>query len=168
MNSRTKSKGHPASATAPDQGVSVVSQCVLARQGAGGTQIRGPAPSNGARSGFARLSSRRNSKAGGNTPRSQHFRNADQTAKSRPVVAAAEASVTPEPQLLKTRHQMAARYQVSVRTVDYWCEDGTIPFYKHGAVVRFNPQECDDAMQAFRRKSRWETSGDAEEDGGNV
>ena len=168
MNSRAKSKGHPGSATAPAEGVSVVPQCALARQGAGGTQIRGPAPSNGARSGFARLSSRRNSKAGGNTPRSLHFRDADHTAESRPVAAAAEASVTPEPQLLKTRHQMAARYQVSVRTVDYWCEDGTIPFYKRGAVVRFNPQECDDAMQAFRRKSRWETSGDAEEDGGNV
>ena len=168
MNSRTKSKGHPASATAPAEGVSVVPQCALARQGAGGTQIRGPAPSNGARSGFARLSSRRNSKAGGNAPRSLHFRNAGQTAKSRPVAVAAEASVTPEPQLLKTRHQMAARYQVSVRTVDYWCEDGTIPFYKRGAVVRFSPQECDEAMQAFRPKSRWETSSDGVEDGGNV
>ena len=125
-------------------------------------------PVTAAAAGFARLSSRRNSKAGGNAPRSLPFRNAGQTAKSRPVSVAAEASVTPEPQLLKTRHQMAARYQVSVRTVDYWCEDGTIPFYKRGAVVRFSPQECDEAMQAFRRKSRWETSSDGGEDGGNV
>jgi hypothetical protein len=94
VNSRTKSKGHPASATAPAEGLSVVPQCALARQGAGDTQNRGPAPSAGARSGFARLSSRRNSKAGGNAPRSLHFRNAGQTGKSRPVAAAAEASVT--------------------------------------------------------------------------
>ena len=165
MNSRTKSKGHPASATAPAEGLSVVPQCALARQGAGDTQNRGPAPSTGPRSGFARLSSRRNSKVGGNAPRSLPFRNAGQTGKSRPVAAAAEASVTPEPQLLKTRHQMAARYQVSVRTVDYWCEDGTIPFYKRGAVVRFHPEECDVALRAFRRKSRWEPSGDDEENG---
>lgn len=127
-----------------------------------------PAPSNGARLGFARLSSRRNLKAGRNTPQSLHLKNADQAAKSRPVAAAAETSVTPEPQLLKTRHQMAARYQVSVRTIGYWCDDGTLPFYKRGGVVRFSPRECDDAMKAFRRKSRWETSGDGEEDGGNV
>ena len=119
-----------------------------------------PAPSNGARPGFARLSSRTNSKASGNTPQSLRFNNADKAANAKPIAAAAEASVTPEPQLLKTRHQMAARYQVSVRTIGYWCTDGTLPFYKHGGVVRFHPQECDDALKAFRRKSRWETSGD--------
>lgn len=74
----------------------------------------------------------------------------------------------PEPQLWKTRHQMAARYQVSVRTIGYWCDAGTLPFYKRGRVVRFHPQECDDAMKAFRRKSRWEMSGDGVENGDNV
>jgi hypothetical protein len=29
---------------------------------------------------------------------------------------------------------MAARYQVSVQTIDYWCDAGTLPFYKHGGV----------------------------------
>jgi hypothetical protein len=29
---------------------------------------------------------------------------------------------------------MAARYQVSVRTIDDWCGAGTLPFYKHGGV----------------------------------
>ncbi|HZM06587.1 MAG TPA: helix-turn-helix domain-containing protein [Candidatus Saccharimonadales bacterium] len=122
-----------------------------------------PAPSNGARSGFARLSSRKNSKARGNTPQSLRVNNADKAANAKPIAATAKASVTPERQLLKTRHQMAARYQVSVRTIGYWCNDGTLPFYKHGGVVRFHPQECDDALKAFRRKSRWETSGDGEE-----
>jgi hypothetical protein len=75
-------------------------------------------------------------------------------------------SIALEPQLLKTRHQMAARYQVSVRTIGYWVQDGTLPVYQRGAVVRFNPHECDEALKAFRRKSRWEAS--AEEEGGNV
>jgi hypothetical protein len=58
---------------------------------------------------------------------------------------------------------MAARNQVSVRTIGYWCNAGTVPFYKHGRVVRFHHQEYDDALKAFRRKSWWETSGDGEE-----
>ena len=107
-------------------------------------------------------------KDGRNTPRSLRFKNADKAANSKPVAAAADASVTPEPQLLKTRHQMAVRYQVCVRTIGYWCDAGTLPFYKHGGVVRFHPQECDDALKAFRRKSRWETSGDGEENVDNV
>jgi hypothetical protein len=62
------------------------------------------------------------------------FKNADQAANSKPVAAAAGASVTPEPQLWKTRHQMAVRYKGSVRTIDDWCNAGTLPFYKHGGV----------------------------------
>lgn len=67
-----------------------------------------------------------------------------------------------EEQVLKTREQIAARYQVSVRTVDYWREDGTLPFHKRGGIVRFHPAECDKAMKTFRQRSRWESSVDDE------
>ena len=55
-----------------------------------------------------------------------------------------------------TREQMAIRLRVSVRTIDYWTEDGTLPVYKKGRVVRYDPGECVVALQAFRRKSRFE------------
>lgn len=61
-----------------------------------------------------------------------------------------------EPSLWKTREQMAIRYQVAVRTIDYWVEDKLLPTYKKGRVVRFDPNECDRAMQVFHRKFRFE------------
>ncbi len=60
---------------------------------------------------------------------------------------------------------MAARYQVSVRTIDYWCADRILPYYKRGGVVRFHPDECDAAMKNFRSKSRLETAEANEEKG---
>lgn len=61
-----------------------------------------------------------------------------------------------EPQLWKTREQLAIRYQVCVRTVDYWAENKILPCYKAGGVVRFQVQECDEALKKFRSKSRFE------------
>lgn len=64
-----------------------------------------------------------------------------------------------------TREQLAARYQVCVRTIDYWRDDGVIPAYKLGRFIRFRADECDTALRCFRRKSRWEAVASAE--GGN-
>jgi hypothetical protein len=70
------------------------------------------------------------------------------------------APVLPDPmmageEIFKTRIQIAARYQVSVRTIDYWCDDASLPFYKRGGIVRFDPTECDQAMKVFHRRSRF-------------
>lgn len=35
-------------------------------------------------------------------------------------------------------------------------KDGTLPYYKIGHAVRFNPAECDAAMKAFRRASHFD------------
>jgi len=78
--------------------------------------------------------------------------------KSPPAVAGAiiDSATDCEPQLWKTRAQMAERLQVSPRTIDYWAEDGTLPFYKKGGIVRFDPVECAEALNAIRKKSRAE------------
>ena len=57
-----------------------------------------------------------------------------------------------------TREQLALRLRVSVRTIDYWTEDRTLPVFKKGRVVRYDPVECDKALQAFRRRSRFDES----------
>jgi excisionase family DNA binding protein len=64
-----------------------------------------------------------------------------------------------------TREETRVWLNVSVRTVDNWMVDGTLPFYKRGAVVRFNRNECAVALKKFRHKSHWDTcAGDEEED----
>jgi excisionase family DNA binding protein len=51
---------------------------------------------------------------------------------------------------------MAARYQVSVRTIFYMAEEGSLPYYKIGRSLRFHPVECDQAMRASRRASKYD------------
>lgn len=63
---------------------------------------------------------------------------------------------------------MGARYQVCVRTIDYWTQDGTLPVYKRGGVVRYHVEECDAAFKKFRTESRWEKSQDGDENGDDV
>jgi excisionase family DNA binding protein len=62
-----------------------------------------------------------------------------------------------------TRDETQRWLNVSIRTVDNFMVDGTLPFYKRGAVVRFNRAECAAALKKFRHKSRWDTAGDEEE-----
>ena len=81
--------------------------------------------------------------------------NADSGRKCDPVKTKPES----EDQVLKTRQQMAERLQLSVRTIDYWTDDGTLPVYRKGRVVRYHPDECDRALQAFRTRSRFEAAG---------
>jgi hypothetical protein len=51
---------------------------------------------------------------------------------------------------------MADRYQLSIRTIAYLTEDRILPCYKIGRSVRFDPAECDRALKAFRRASRFD------------
>lgn len=69
-----------------------------------------------------------------------------------------------EPTPFLTRDQLASRYQICVRTVDYWAEAQVIPTYRHGRFVRFNIKECDEALKQFRLRSRWESSEDSAEE----
>lgn len=57
----------------------------------------------------------------------------------------------------KTIKQMAERYQLSVRMIAYLAADRTLPSYKIGHALRFDPVECDQAMRAFRRNSRFDS-----------
>jgi excisionase family DNA binding protein len=73
-----------------------------------------------------------------------------------PPLTASQLTDSPAVEIWLTREQMATRLRVSVRTIDYWTEDGTLPVYKKGRVVRYDPGECSVALQAFRKKSRFE------------
>ena len=61
-----------------------------------------------------------------------------------------------------TGPQLARLLQVSVRTIAYWTEDGTLPVYRRGRVVRYDLTECMQAPGAFRRKSQFEGQHDVE------
>lgn len=67
-------------------------------------------------------------------------------------------------QCWKTAKQMANRYQLSIRTVAYLVEDRILPVYKIGHCLRFNPVECDMAMRAFRRSSKFDEASQAASD----
>jgi excisionase family DNA binding protein len=73
-----------------------------------------------------------------------------------PSASSPKPVVNTQSEVWLTREQMAIRLRVSVRTIDYWTEDGTLPVYKKGRVVRYDPVECAVALQAFRKKSRFE------------
>jgi len=70
------------------------------------------------------------------------------------------APVQGEPALERrwmTIEQIAARYQLSTRTIANMMADGRLPYYKVGRAIRFDPEECDCAMRVFRRSSKFDT-----------
>jgi hypothetical protein len=68
------------------------------------------------------------------------------------------ADDAPSGRLWLTVEQLATRYQISVRKIWYLAEDGTLPYYKCGHFTRFAWNECDLAMRAFRRASKFDSS----------
>jgi excisionase family DNA binding protein len=52
----------------------------------------------------------------------------------------------------KTRQEIAKWLRVSVRTVDYWTEDGTLPALRKGRIVRYDLDVCASALKAFLPK----------------
>jgi predicted DNA-binding transcriptional regulator AlpA len=52
---------------------------------------------------------------------------------------------------LLTKPGLGRRYTVSTRTIDNWMKNGLIPFIKIGRkFVRFDPDECDQAIARFK------------------
>jgi excisionase family DNA binding protein len=52
---------------------------------------------------------------------------------------------------LLTKKELAVRYGVVPRTIDYWIARRQIPYLKLGRkLVRFDPEECDKALQRFK------------------
>ena len=52
-----------------------------------------------------------------------------------------------------TKKELATRYSVCERTVDSWMRR-LLPYVKVGGVVRFNAEECDQALAKFRRNAK--------------
>jgi excisionase family DNA binding protein len=50
------------------------------------------------------------------------------------------------------KKEVAARYQVCVRTVDYWIAAKRIPVIRVGGLVRFHMQRVDEALRRFEVK----------------
>jgi len=60
-------------------------------------------------------------------------------------------SPVPDEQKLVKKRKIAHRYDVSERTIQEWMDDGKLPFHKIGYKVRFNPVECDRALERFNQ-----------------
>ena len=52
------------------------------------------------------------------------------------------------------KSEIAARYAVSRRSVEGWMKRGVLPYWRVGNVVRFDPEECDQALRRFHHGSR--------------
>lgn len=55
-----------------------------------------------------------------------------------------------------TKAQIAARYQISTRSVTNLMRRRILPYVKIGRVLRFNPSECDNAFTQFKRSSKFQ------------
>jgi hypothetical protein len=62
----------------------------------------------------------------------------------------------PEFPVLATTRGLAARYQVSGRTIQNWMCRKILPVLKIGRAVRFNVAACDRALARFERKAAGE------------
>jgi hypothetical protein len=59
-----------------------------------------------------------------------------------------------------TKKQIALRYNMSERQIDYLREKGILPYYVVPShCIRFDPQECDLAMRKFKRNGESVASG---------
>ena len=74
------------------------------------------------------------------------------------------SAIETEGQKWLTREQMSVRLGVCIRTIDHWVEEGTLPCFKHGGVVRFDPDDCDAALRKFYRRSRWQSEDENQEE----
>jgi excisionase family DNA binding protein len=53
----------------------------------------------------------------------------------------------------RIKAEMAQYYRCDIRTITNLMRRRILPFVKIGRLVRFNPAECDEAMQKFKRRS---------------
>ncbi len=54
-------------------------------------------------------------------------------------------------QKLVNKDKIAYRYAMSPRTIQELMSQGILPFHKIGYMVRFDPEECDRALERFKR-----------------
>jgi hypothetical protein len=52
-----------------------------------------------------------------------------------------------------TKEMISARYRWSVRTTEHHMKDGKLPFIRIGRMVRFDPEQCDRAVEKFQQNS---------------
>jgi len=73
------------------------------------------------------------------------------------VMSSTAIAPTTEPgtATLITKKVIAARYAVTPRTINTLMRKRILPYVKVGALVRFDPADCDRALAAFRVKSRF-------------
>ena len=72
---------------------------------------------------------------------------ATETATSGPVPLA-----VPDGEVLVNKKEIAKRYGISLRKIDYLREQQVLPWYElPPRCIRFKPSECDAAMARYRR-----------------
>jgi excisionase family DNA binding protein len=52
---------------------------------------------------------------------------------------------------LVPKQTIADRYSVSPRTIEYWVRKRRIPYFKVGRALLFRIEECDKAVERFKR-----------------
>lgn len=60
-------------------------------------------------------------------------------------------STVPDKQKLVKKRKIASRYDVCERTIQEWMDTKEFPFHKIGYMVRFDPEECDRALDRFKK-----------------
>jgi hypothetical protein len=60
------------------------------------------------------------------------------------------SNVAPSDRKLVNKKVIAERYGVTTRTIQEWMVKQIIPYYKPGYIVRFDPVECDNALDRFK------------------
>ena len=57
-------------------------------------------------------------------------------------------------QKLVNKRKIAHRYDVSERTIQDWMDRRILPYHKIGYMVRFDPEECDEALERYKRGAK--------------
>ena len=58
--------------------------------------------------------------------------------------------------LWKTKREIAGHFECNVRTITKLMKQRILPFVKIGRLVRFDVAECDQAMEKYKFKSRYD------------
>ena len=64
---------------------------------------------------------------------------------------ASKYKATLTPRYLVTKKEIADRYSVSPRTIDFWVQKRRLPCFKVGRELLFRIEDCDRAVERFKR-----------------
>ena len=56
----------------------------------------------------------------------------------------------------KTKREIASHFQCNIRTISKLMKRRILPYVKIGRVVRFDVVECDQALEKYKFKSRYD------------